>query len=126
MRVCGCLLAATLTPVLLYGGFASLILGFPAGLFGVAVIVISVRPWWTGLQVGFDWLRPSEFTTVERVWIWVWVGAALLWFVGTSAAVLAEVGSIADIVGLLPVGATIGVSITSAVGLLTGFRRMTP
>jgi hypothetical protein len=60
------------------------------------------------------------------VWIWVWVGAALLWFVGTSAAVLAELDSLADIVGLLPVGATIGVSVTSAVGLLTGFRRMTP
>lgn len=123
VRVCGWVLTATLTPVLLYGGFVSLILGFPGGLLGVAVIAISVRPWWTGLQVGFDWLRPSEFTTVERVWVWVWVGVALLCLAGAGVAWMAEADSLADILSALPVGATVGTSVISAIGLLTGFRR---
>jgi hypothetical protein len=110
------LLAVPLTPLVLTGAFMT-VLVVPA-IFGIPLLLVTLRPWWSALSVGLNRRAAADLSTTEQVWIGVCVITGVVTFVVCALLGLNDLDTVADGLGwlvfaLMVVGATGG-----AIGLV--------
>jgi hypothetical protein len=112
----GWLLAVPLTPIVMTGAFMT-VLVIPA-IFGVPLLLLTARPWWSALSVSINRRAATDLSTAERVWIGVCVITGVVTFVVCALLGLDDLDTVADglawlVFTVMVVGATGG-----AIGLV--------
>lgn len=87
-------------------------------ILGLPLLLITARPWWSGLTVALNRKAAADLSVAERAWIGVCAGAGIVTFVACAALGFNDLDTAVDGLAWLAFALMIGASTAGAVGLI--------
>ena len=107
-----------LTPVVMVG--AVMTISIFGAIVGIPILVLTARPWWTGVAVGLSRRTAADVSAAEQVWIGVCVSTGIATSVVCAALGLNDLDTAFDGLAWLVFASMLGASMAGAVGLVRG------